>query len=505
MERKKQNSKEEERARVLNYFIDPQNPHMGYEKFARETLEMFTNGDNSQESKEMQEQLMGMFTQIKDARKFNETYIGHMLSEASIPGMWGYMMALRLGSNTVAREVSEMESRLEPEAIHGLMEIVGYNPNEASGTFTSGGSMAVFTALDVAVKRIKREFDISKKTLDKPLVVLYNKYSHYSFHKAIDALGGPNRMIEKVEVSSPNFRMDTKDLESKINQYLREGRIIAAIYGIAGETETGLVDNLLEISKIAMRHNIFTIADGAYGAPYRLSRKGELFRGIESFGAIIIDGHKALYTPYSNGAILFKDKKDHVLLNLGVKAPYVKFEENEEALLRNLAYKNPKFSLGEKRFEGSGGAGSIISTVAVLRTFGLDGLATVYDMTLDRIDYLHERLNQSQVLMPIHKPDVNLQCFRIRPEIERKYGILDNSRRSEIVEKSRIDDVDKGLTGSGGFFFSSTDFDLPDYNGTVLPTSVWRACLMNPRTTNEILDKAVAELEKSVLQRLQSK
>lgn len=504
MERRKQDEIERQRQWVLNYFIDPQNPRMQYEKFAGEMLGTFIGDNKSKEALKMRAELMNLFGEVKDARKFNDTYIGHMLSEACIPGMWGYMLATRLGSNTVAREVSEMESRLEPEAIRGLLDIVGYDKQRASGTFTSGGSMAVFTAVDVAVKRIKRQFDVAGRSTDKPLVILYNKYSHYSLHKAIDALGGPNRMIEKVEVASPNFRMDVDDLESKINRYLKEGRIIAAVYAIAGETETGLVDPLGKISQIAQRHNIFTIADGAYGAPYRLSRKGSLFNSLPNYDAIIVDGHKALYTPYSNGAVLFKDKRDHVLLNLGVKAPYVKFEDREEALLKNLSYQNPKFSLGEKRFEGSGGAGSILSTVAVLRTLGTEGLGTVYDITLDRIEYFHDRLQRSQILMPIHDPDVNLQCFRIRPEVEKRFGLTNNAIRSEIVEASRIDDVDKGLTGNGGFFFSSTDFDLPDFNGKIGTTSVWRACIMNPRTTNRILDDAVTELEQSVLRRLKS-
>jgi len=466
---------------------------------------MFLGANPSAEQQKIARQLMGIFDEVKDARQFNETYIGHMLSEASIPGMWGYMLATRLGSNTVAREVSELESRLEPEAIRGLMKMVGYDQNEASGTFTSGGSIAVFTAIDVAVKRIKRQFDEAEKQIDKPLVILYNKFAHYSFHKAVDALGGPARMIEKMEVESPGFRMNPRDLEKKIEQSLKEGKIVAAVFAIAGETETGIVDDLTQISKISKKHGIFTIADGAYGAPYRLSRKSSLFKSLNEYDAITIDGHKALYTPYSNGAVLFKDKHNHVLLNLGVKAPYVKFEEKEEAILRNLSYKNLGFSLGEKRFEGSGGAGSILSTVAVLRTLGLEGLTTVYDITLDRIEYLNDRLNRSKILMPIHEPDVNLQCFRIRPDVEHLFGVNDNSRRSDIVEKSRIDDVDKGLRGKGGFFFSSTDFDLPNYYGKIEQTAVWRACLMNPRTSNKILDQAVAELESSVLKRLGSK
>lgn len=488
---------------VLDYFIDPKNKKMHYEQFARKLMSSFLSTNLSINQLDMQDELMSIYEDVKDARQFNETYIGHELSEASIPGMWGYMLGVRLGGNTVAREVSEKESALEPEAMRGFMKIIGYNEKKASGTFTSGGSIAVFTAVDVAIKKVKREFEASHKQIEKPLIFLVNPYAHYSLHKAIDALGGPNRMVEKVEVDAPGFKMDVNDLKEKVQKYISEGRIIAGIFAIAGETETGLVDPLDEIQKVAEKYKIFTIADAAFGAPFRLSRKGDLFKGMEKFDATIIDGHKMLYTPYSNGAVLFRDKHDHVLLNLGVKAPYVKFESSEKKMLKSLSYKNSHFSLGEKRYEGSGGPGSILSTVAVLRTLGIEGIATVCDRDLDRIEHLHDRLNNSSVLMPIHKPDINLQCFRIRPELEREFKI-NSSQRTDIVERSRIDDLDNGVTGKDGYFFSSTDFDLPNYKGQIEGTSVWRSCIMNPRTTDKIIDVAISELENSVLRRLQS-
>ncbi len=493
-----------ERERVLNYFIDPKNGQMQYRDFAEKTASMFIGSNPTEEQLKMEQKMLGVFGEIQEARHFNATYLGHMLSESCIPAMWAQMLATRLGSNTVAREVSEMESRLEPEAMRGLMKTIGYDEKEASGTFTSGGSMAVFTAIDVAVKRVKRQFEASGKQIDKPLVFLYNPFAHYSFHKAIDALSGPNRMIEKVEVRTNGFKMDVADLQEKIEKYTSEGKIIAGIYAIAGETETGLVDPLTEIAACAEPYGIFKIADAAYGGPYRLSRKGNLFKSLNQFDATILDPHKTFYIPYSfSGAVLFRDKKDHVLLNLGVKASYVKFEDKEDALLRNLAYENPKFSLGEKRFEGSATAGSILATVAVLRTLGLEGLGTVYNITLDRIEHLNEILKKSKILVPVHEPDINLLCFRIRPELETKYGV-NAKKRKEIVEATRIA-LDNGVTGESGYFFSSTDFSLPNHEGTAESTDVWRACLMNPRTTNETLDKAVAALEQLVLEKLESR
>ena len=59
--------------------------------------------------------------------------------------MLGFLLAIRLGSNTVAPEVSLYESRLEK--YHGLIDIVGYRR-----TFTR-------TALAVARKKLFARFE----------------------------------------------------------------------------------------------------------------------------------------------------------------------------------------------------------------------------------------------------------------------------------------------------------------------------------------------------------
>jgi len=118
---------------------------------------------------------------VKDARVFNSTYLGHMLTEASIPGMLGYMLGIRTGSNTVAREVSFMESNLEPEAMKGLAKIIGYDPEIADGTFTSGGSMAIQTALVARRTQMENQGIIASR--EHPFVVIGTPYTHYSWDK----------------------------------------------------------------------------------------------------------------------------------------------------------------------------------------------------------------------------------------------------------------------------------------------------------------------------------
>lgn len=491
--------------RALAHFINPKNSQMAYEAFTRSLLKIGI-GDESgyltEYDVELQEGLESVLDDVKSARRFNETYIGHMLSEASIPGMLGYMIALRLGGNTVAREVSIRESELEPEAIRGLLEIVGYNPETASGTFTSGGTMANFTALTVARKLIQERYERIGQTAGT-MRVLTVPQAHYSIPKSLDLLGGPGRQIELIFVETDCLRMSIKDLQDKIHQSLDVDNVpIMAIVAIAGETETGLVDPLSKIAEIAQKYDIFTIADGAYGAPYKLSKKsGKLFDGLEQFDAITLDPHKALYTPYSNGAVLFKSASDHARLAMGVRAKYVGFNEAETDIIQNLL--TGSGSHGQKRIEGSMGAGPILSTVAVKRTLGDEGLAVVYDLTIDRAEHLYQKVTESPYLKPIHKTNLNLLCFTLTDRAEVQLGITNNTEREQFIEETRKR-LDENIERGGGYFFSSTDLSLDekDESGRRRTHYVWRACIMNPRTTDIIIEEAIIALEQIIEEKI---
>jgi glutamate/tyrosine decarboxylase-like PLP-dependent enzyme len=151
--------------KALTSFISPDNLHLKYENFVSEIINQFLDveGVPKEEFSHISKSMMDIFDQIKDTRQFNEKYIGHMLSEASIPGMLGFLLAIRLGSNTVAPEVSLYESRLEKYALDGLIDIVGYKKGIASGTFTSGGSMAVLTALRIMNKPGHQKLQLSQQ------------------------------------------------------------------------------------------------------------------------------------------------------------------------------------------------------------------------------------------------------------------------------------------------------------------------------------------------------
>jgi glutamate/tyrosine decarboxylase-like PLP-dependent enzyme len=79
--------------------------------------------------------------------KFSPRYISHMVSEISMPAMFGHILTLLHNPNNVARESSAVGLEIEKEAIEMLSEMVGFSHSPSYGHFTSGGTVSNYEAI----------------------------------------------------------------------------------------------------------------------------------------------------------------------------------------------------------------------------------------------------------------------------------------------------------------------------------------------------------------------
>lgn len=85
-----------------------------------------------------------------------------------------------------------------------------------------------------------------------PPAVFVSGAAHYSVHKAADVLGIGRDNVVLVDVDK-QFRIDLRDLERRIRQTAREGRVPLAVVAIAGTTEEGAVDPIHRIVDLRTR------------------------------------------------------------------------------------------------------------------------------------------------------------------------------------------------------------------------------------------------------------
>ncbi|MCP4671103.1 MAG: putative pyridoxal-dependent aspartate 1-decarboxylase [Desulfobacula sp.] len=430
-------------------------------------------------------------------------FIGHMTS--AIPFFMVHLKAITaaLNQNVIKLETSKVLSVLEKQILAKIHKMVFnfddnfykthvQNTQTTLGVFTTGGTTANLTALWVARNKLlsaKENFESIEKDglftamkahdIEK-VVVLVSKRGHFSLKKAGGILGIGHENIIPMDIDS-NRSIDLIKLEDKIKEVKADKKIkIMAIVGIAGATETGIIDPLPELAKICKTHKIHFHVDAAWGGPVLLSEKySHLLKGIELADSVTIDCHKQFYMPMSSGMVYFKDPK--ALDQIVYHAKYVN--------------RPGSVDLGIKTLEGSREANSLILDSA-LKIMGSRGYALMIDHGIETAQYFAKMIQKRSLFQLVTKPQLNIITYRFVPrKIQEKLKTVDKKQRQVI--DAGLDNINKQIQRiqreDGKSFVSRTRLktSLDDDHDVV----VLRAVIMNPMTNIKILEEILDEQE----------
>jgi glutamate/tyrosine decarboxylase-like PLP-dependent enzyme len=259
---------------------------------------------------------------------YSPRYIGHMMSELSLPSLLGHFAALLHNPNNTSREASKVGSVIEREAIAMLARMVGYNPSKACGHFTSGGTVANFEGVWRARYRLDHWLSLGLRLAEAGVesfslpdaahmgwarfeelclryqvrdtvlrqysavagnpadvnrrisralghdylgpVVLVPGNKHFSWRKAANVFGLGEDSFWSVALDSEG-RLDVRDLAERIDTAAREKRPILMVVSVAGTTETGEIDPIDSVTRylsdleLKRGWRIWHHVDAAYG------------------------------------------------------------------------------------------------------------------------------------------------------------------------------------------------------------------------------------------------
>jgi glutamate/tyrosine decarboxylase-like PLP-dependent enzyme len=203
---------------------------------------------------------------------------------------------------SVAR--SQLASRIEAEAVRWVGGLVGW-PQAFSGTFTSGGNEANFSALAMAMSYHFPDFIEEGITSIGAQPVFYaSAEGHHSLDKSAGLLGIGRKALHRIPVNE-RLQLHAEKLEAAIKKDLAAGRRPFCVVATAGTTSSGAIDDLPDLAEICRRYNLWFHVDGAYGAAVLFSDSHRaLVRGIELADSVTIDPHKWLAMPFSAGVVL---------------------------------------------------------------------------------------------------------------------------------------------------------------------------------------------------------
>lgn len=189
--------------------------------------------------------------------------------------------------------------QLESNVLDWLRDWMQF-PATTRGVFTTGGSVANFTAMVCA-----RERGLGADI--RPGVMYTSDQVHHSVTKSARLAGVMPDRIRAIAVDAA-FRMRVDALEDAIRRDRAAGLKPFLVVSSAGTTNTGAVDPLQDITALCRSEQLWHHVDGAYGAFFHaVPELRPLLAGLPQADSLTLDPHKGMFLPYGTGALLVAD------------------------------------------------------------------------------------------------------------------------------------------------------------------------------------------------------
>jgi aromatic-L-amino-acid decarboxylase len=333
------------------------------------------------------------------------------------PRFWGWYMGAgnftgALGDFLAAIEGSNLgggntaAAQLDRQVVNWLKSMMGF-PATASGTLTSGGSMANMVGLTVA-RNAMAGVDVRTEgvtNLPQPLRYYASDQVHSCHQKAMETLGLGSRAMRLVP-SDQNFRMDIPSLEAMVAEDRAAGMRPACVIATAGTTNTGSIDDLKAIGEVCRREGIWFHIDGCIGALIKIApMHHHLVDGIETADSLALDPHKWLHTPFEAGCALVRDRNLH-FSTFALHGDYL------EEKPRGVAAGEYLFDYG---FELSRGFKALKIWMS-LKEQGVAKFGRLIDQNIAQGMYLTKLIERQPKLELMAPTAINIVCFRYRIE-----------------------------------------------------------------------------------------
>lgn len=238
------------------------------------------------------------------------------------PGFSSFITTGAVTSSTLATTAANIASPqrylgtafnfVEELSLNWLAEMLGIP--DLKGVYSSGGSVANLIALGGARQSAFEAIGIdpSAKGIDRKVRIYASAQCHHTIQRSAGVLGLGRQSVKLIDCDNKQ-RMKVCSLANAIENDLENGVMPIAIVANAGTTNTGAIDPLSAIGKLAKQTNIWFHIDGAYGLPGILDQRlAAHYKGLELADSVIVDPHKWLGASVGVAATFVKDR-DYLL------------------------------------------------------------------------------------------------------------------------------------------------------------------------------------------------
>ena len=393
-------------------------------------------------------------------------YMGLITPSPNPVGIVADFICSAINQNLGAYSIGPSAVAMERRVVRWLTDMCGYDA-KAGGNFTSGGMMANFIGLKVgrdAVTLDRAQHDGVRERW----AVYVSEERHVSIDKAVDAIGLGRNALRTLPTDE-NFQVRLDALEEAITHDKKSGIRPMSIVGVFGTTNTGAVDDIRELRRIADREGMWLHVDAAYGGGMLLSHEWPMRdRGLELVDSITIDPHKWFYAPLDAGAVLVKDQ-DRLTASFGIKPSYLTDE---------LDQANERYQYYVHGFEQSRRFRSLKVWMSFKR-YGARQIGEWIDNNVRQAKHLYALAEKDPEFEPASSPPMSAICIRFK-----------GAGLNETESKELHAEVAQRVEQSGRFWMSTTE----------LKGKTWfRINPVNFRTRKEHMDELFRLLQQECL------
>ncbi len=363
-------------------------------------------------------------------------------------------------------------------AMRWLIDLLGF-PASSVGTFTAGGSTANLVGIGAARQHAGERLGL-RPSLDgitgmpEPRVYASTE-THHVVGRALGILGMGRANLRSIPLDRAGT-IDLDHLQAVLDEDHVAGCTQVAIVGCAGDVNTGRVDPLADLARIAHDRGIWLHVDGAYGGFGLLDdRVRERYGDVASYDSFAIDPHKWMAAPVGTGAAIVRDE--------GILGRAFTIETGDYDRERHVPPSSDDpgspfdhLGLGTPDWGVDFSAPARgVAVWAILREIGADGLRERIIRHDDCARRVAERARTTDDLELLAEPVLSICCFRFRPP-----GWSDGDRLDALNE-----DVLRQVRARGRTVTSGTRVD---------GRFAIRPCFINPRTSLVDADALVDEV-----------
>ncbi len=367
-------------------------------------------------------------------------YFGYVNGSGSMIGTLAEALASSVNMNSGGWKASPAATEIERRTIKWVAELIGY-PVTCGGLFTSGGTMANFTALLTALRNTA-PYDTTEDGLQKAdfhskfTIYMSEHEGHISITRVADLLNLGRNSIRRVP-DREDFSMDPEALRSMIRKDIADGLTPVCVVAQVGSINVGVIDPLEEIAAICKEHDIWFHADGACGAVgAMLPEKKHLYKGLELADSVTLDPHKWLYIQYECGCVLVKNS-EKLRRSFSLNASYLRGTLPTEYSGLDYYEHGPQMSRGFRA----------LKVWMTLKAYGANGYRKLLTQNIRSAEHLDLLVRNSGDFDSFHQPNLFIYSFRYMPKryraaVQENPGLKDEiNRKLDQINQMIADEI----------------------------------------------------------------